>query len=282
MRISAIVAAVPLLLSLSFAADSAPDLTPQQLVHQVVENELQADKNDTSNWMYIAQVQQKGRVETRRVVESKDGDVYRVVAIDAKPVSPEEQRKEEERISRLVNDRAKLDKQRKDGQEDGRKAREMLQMIRDAFLFKYDGHEGSYVRLKFEPNPNFDPPTREARVLHAMAGVMLVDPREKRLVGLHGRMMNDVDFGFGILGHLNKGGTFALKRAEVAPGHWESTLIDVHLNGRALLFKSINEQQHEVRSNFKQVPDNFNARQAAQEVNRNADWAEVRVASAAR
>jgi len=279
MRISAIVAAVPLLLGAALA-DPTPRIDPQQLVSEVVANEEQAAKNDNTNWMYVAQVTQKGRVETRRVVECQDGDVSRLVAIDGKPLTPDEQRKEDERISKVVNDQDQLAKQRKNSQEDARKAREMLQMIKDAFLFKFDGREGRFIRLKFEPNPKFDPPNREARVLHAMAGVMLVDGKEKRLAALQGRMVNDVEFGAGILGHLYKGGTFALKRAEVAPGHWESTLVDVHLNGKALLFKSINEQQHEVRSNFKQVPDSEDARAAAQEVERNADWATLRVASA--
>jgi hypothetical protein len=277
MRISAILAALPMLLSFAFA-DSRPSVNAQQLVSEVVQNELNADKNDQSNWMYIDEAQEKGRVETKRVVESKDGDISRLIAINGKPLSPEEQKKEDQRVARLVNDQDKLAKQRKDGQEDGNKAREMLHMIRDAFLFTQDGQEGQFVRLKFVPNPKFDPPTREARVLHAMAGTMLVDAKEKRLAGLQGKMVSDVDFGFGILGHLNKGGTFALKRAEVAPGHWESTLIDVHLNGKALLFKSINEQQHEVRSNFKQVPQ-MDARRAAQELDRNADWGQMRASA---
>jgi hypothetical protein len=278
-RISAILAAVALLFSWA-AADSGTDADAQQLVSQVIENELKAAKDDNTNWMYIAQVQEKGRLETRRVVESKDGDVSRVVAIDGKPLSGEEQRKEEERISKLVNSPDQLEKQRKNSQEDARKARAMLNLIKQAFLFRFDGQDGRFVRLRFEPNPNFNPSTREARVLHAMAGVMLVDPKEKRLAALHGRMVSNVDFGFGLLGRLYKGGTFAMKRAEIAPGHWEITLLDVHLNGKALLFKSINEQQHEVRSNFKEVPDNFDARQAAQLVNRNTEWAELRAARA--
>ena len=34
------------------------------------------------------------------------------------------------------------------------------------------------MRLKFRPNPNYDPPTRVEQVLTGMQGVVLVDPRK--------------------------------------------------------------------------------------------------------
>ncbi len=38
------------------------------------------------------------------------------------------------------------------------------------------------------------------------------------------------------------------------PGHWEVTVIYVPIKGKALFFRSISEQQHEVRNEFQQVP----------------------------
>jgi hypothetical protein len=67
-------------------------------------------------------------------------------------------------------------------------------------------------------------------------------------------LISDVEFVFGILGKLHKGGSFEVVQSEVASQDWEMSLLDVHISGRALFFHTIGEQQHEVRSHFKPVP----------------------------
>jgi hypothetical protein len=78
-----------------------------------------------------------------------------------------------------------------------------------------------------------------------------------------------VVFGWGILGRLHKGGVFEVRQDEVAAGHWELTLVDVHITGKALFFKTIGEQQHEERSAFREVPGNLNLAQAVEMLKQN-------------
>jgi hypothetical protein len=117
--------------------------------------------------------------------------------------------------------------------------------------------------LKFRPNPKYRPSSNEAKVFHNMEGVLLIDAKQTRLATLSGKLSSDVDFGFGILGKLEKGGTFEVVQSEVAPKDWEVSFLDVHISGRALFFHSIGEQQHEVRSQFKPVPSGLSLAQAA-------------------
>lgn len=77
---------------------------------------------------------------------------------------------------------------------------------------------------------------------------------------MHGRLKNEVHFG--ILGHLYPGGTFDVRQAEIGSDHWEMTLLRVNMRSKALFFKTINVQQDEVRSHFRQVPDNLTLTQA--------------------
>ena len=49
-----------------------------------------------------------------------------------------------------------------------------------------------------------------------MAGTILIDPDQKRLARLNGHLVENVDFGFGILGHIAKGGTFEIERTHVS------------------------------------------------------------------
>jgi len=51
-----------------------------------------------------------------------------------------------------------------------------------------------------------NPPSLEARVFHDMEGEMSVDSKQERLAEFDGRLMQDVKFGFGLLGQLDRGG----------------------------------------------------------------------------
>lgn len=137
-------------------------------------------------------------------------------------------------------------------------------MLPDAFNFAYGERRGELTQLKFTPNPNFNPPSREARVFHAMEGDVWLDTRQERLAEISGRLRREVKFGGGLLGHLASGGEFHVKQAEVAPGYWELTLLYINVQGKVLFFKSINVQQNEIRGEYRKVSDDLTLAQAIQ------------------
>jgi hypothetical protein len=94
----------------------------------------------------------------------------------------------------------------------------------------------------------------QARVLAAMNGTLVVDKGQKRIVTISGKLTQDVTFGFGLLGRMKQGGTFRVERRQLAPGLWQITETHVHIDGKALLFKSIGQQQDEVQTDYTQVP----------------------------
>jgi len=140
-------------------------------------------------------------------------------------------------------------------------------MLPDAFVFNYAGGDGNLVKLSFKPNPNFHPPSLEARVFHDMEGEMWVDCKQERLAVFSGHLTQDVKFGLGLLGYLDKGGHFEVRQAEVVPGHWDMTTMSVEMTGKALLFKSIGVQKMENRRGFQQVSDDLTLTQAADILN---------------
>ena len=93
---------------------------------------------------------------------------------------------------------------------------------------------------------------------------MLINSRNKRLAELSGRVISEVKFGGGILGHLDKGGTFEVKQGEVARGHWDMTLLDTELTGKELFFKTISVREKTIESNYSRVPASITVEQAAQ------------------
>ena len=260
-----IVSGILLLVSCIATAQSQTDvqLSATDLVEAVIRGELNPSDATEVRWKYLLVKEVDGKQETREVVETKLGSLERLIAIAGRPLTPSQQRDESERILRLshnAEEQLKLEQIHKKGAE---QCDAFLKMVPEAFHFEYAGESGSLTKIVFRPNPAFRPSSREGRVLHEMAGEMWVDAKQQRLVNISGQLMNEVKFAGGLLGHLEKGGQFVVKRTEVAPAHWEVTEMAVDMRGKALLFKTISVQQKELHRNFEPVADDLTISDAA-------------------
>lgn len=223
----------------------------KQIVRQAVQTELAADASDHSRWLYY-EVDRKPDVSVRQwVAETNIGDLKRLIERNGLIFSKADQRNT---INGYLSDSAAQAKARRSGEHDDDQAAQMLRMLPDAFLWTREGEQGNDTVLRFKPNPQFDPPTWQARVFAAMAGEMKVDNTEHRIVSLSGRMIHDVKFWGGLLGSLRAGGSFDVERRQVGSGVWSITETHVHIQGHALIFKSISEQEDDVKSKFKELP----------------------------
>ena len=237
---------------------------PNLLVRTVIDNELKINEQDHTHWMYRTQRQEGEKSTVKEVVETRACDVDVLVSTNDQPLTAEQRQKENQRLQKLVSDPEEQRKKMKESQEDDQKATAMFKMLPDAFLYRYSSRNRSLVKLTFSPNPHFLPPSREAQVFHGMEGTMTIDAEKKRLVALDGHLAQDVEFFGGLIGHLNKGGRFSVQRAEVASGHWETTLISVQMNGKAIIFKTISLQQNDSMTQFRRVPEDLTPSQAAE------------------
>jgi len=234
----------------------------------VVANELKVQDEDHGHWMYRLEKEESGKKHVQEILETNNGSLSQLLSIDGHPLDAKQQQKENQRMQRLVSH---PDEQRNLQQASNRKAEQGARLFRilpDVFVFDYAGRQGDLVTLTFRPNPNFQPPFLEARVFHGMEGEMTVDTKQERLAALNGHLMEDVKFGGGLLGHLDKGGKFEVRQAEVALGHWEMTVLGVDMKGKALLFKTIGVQETENHSDFHRVPDGLTLTEAAGILNR--------------
>ena len=213
----------------SAQSQSEAQRPPADLVKAVIRSELNTSDVTEIRWKYLLVKEVDGKQETREVVETKSGSLDRLIAIAGRPLTDAQQRDETERILRLSHNPEEQHKLEQTRRKDAEQCNAFLQMVPDAFLFEYAGESGGVVKLTFKPNPGFRPPSREGKVLHEMAGEILVDAKQQRLVSINGQLVNEVKFAGGLLGHLEKGGQFAVKRAEIAPGHWSAC----HLNAAA-------------------------------------------------
>lgn len=227
--------------------------SPKEIVQSATKAELAADKNDHTRWRY-RDAKRDGTDTVSIVVETDHGSVKRLIMRNGQPLSDAEARAEDERVQQFIHDPEKLAKQKRDGVQDGKNAGELLNMLPEAFTWKVVSEDAQRFTLHFDPNPNFDPPDMQGRVLGTMAGTLVVNKAQSRIETISGKLTRDVTIGWGLFGRLHEGGTFRVERREVAPGLWQIVETHVHIEGKALFFKTIGEQQDEVQTEFTQVP----------------------------
>lgn len=243
-------------------------MSANELARRVVTNELKFQHQDQGRWMYRLEKEESGRKQVQEILETNNGSLSRLLSTDGRPLDAKQQQKENQRMRRLVSH---PDEQRKLQQASNKKAEQgarLFQILPDVFVFGYAGRQGDLVTLTFRPNPNFQPPSLEARVFHDMEGELTVDIKQERLAAINGHLMEDVKFGGGLLGHLDKGGKFEVRQTEVAPGEWEMTILRVDMKGKALLFKTIGVQESENHSDFHRMPDDLTLAEAAATLNK--------------
>ena len=235
----------------------------KEIVRIAMEAELSADLNDHSRWHY-RDSQKDGTDTVSIVVETDQGAVKRLISRNGNPLSEAEARVEDQRVHSFIRDPEKLARQRRDGVQDGKNAEELLRMLPEAFNWKVQSEDAQKITLHFEPNPKFNPPDMQGRVLGEMSGELVVDKGQNRIETISGRLTQDVTIGWGLLGRLREGGTFRVERRQVAPRLWQITETHVHIEGKALFFKNIGQQQDEVQTEFVQVPNGTTLEQAAE------------------
>jgi hypothetical protein len=223
-------------------------------VRAAVASEMQNATADKSVWMYRDEDNVPEKRAVYEAIETPRGELRKMVLLDGRPLTPAEQQAEADRIRKYVQDQAEQAKSRKASSHDEAQASELLKMLPDAFLWKVQSDSPEAITLAFVPNPNFNPPDTQARVLGAMGGTMVVSHENNRIRTLRGKLLTDIIFGLAIFGKLDKGGTFDVERRVVGNGRWQITETHVHIGGHALFFKTIGSQEDEVKTEWRPSP----------------------------
>jgi hypothetical protein len=245
---------------------------PLDLVRKAVQNEVKAANDESARFSFRGiKTTPKGST-TRFYAETKDATAGLVVAYDGKPLTPQQRHEEEARVERFIHNPNELQKKHEQERANAEHTLRIVRALPDAFLFEYAGAEqGSesmgragdpLVKLTFQPNPRYQPPSHVEEVLTGMQGYILVDVVRFRIASIDGTLFKQVGFGWGILGHLDRGGRFVVHQREVGENSWDLSSITLNFTGKILLLKNLVVNSTEVFSDFKRVPSDLTFPQA--------------------
>ena len=259
------------ILCVFLAAQVGPPASAAQIVNQMLQAETAAWKS-RQHFLYRNQERSNrtsGRLWDELVVETTDGSMQRLISEDGKPLSENQRNAEDRRIMYLANhpDEFRRNVQRR--KEDEARMPELLREIPNAFMFRSVDSVGEYTRIAFQPNPSFHEESYQDRVIHAMAGMLIIHTADMRLSELDAHLERKVEFGFGILGVLRDKTNLSLVREEVSAGQWTTTKLRFHLDGSILLLKTISRDLNSSRYGFKPVAHDLNGVEAASIVRSN-------------
>jgi len=253
------------ILLVSAAAVYAQD--PREIVRRTVEL-------DQVNWMrmkdytWTAQevdrhLDSNGKVQSTESQRWETTILYgepfrRMLARNGKALSPDEQRKEQQRFDKETakyeheseDDRARrIAKYDKDRQKD----REFLREIPDAYDFRMvredqvDGHAVWVIAAT--PKPGYAAKTSDGKALTKIKGELWIDKLEFQWVRIEAQTIDTISFGW-ILARLNPGATLLFEQTRVNNDLWLPKRQVTRGAGRVALLKKIALEQEITWSNY--------------------------------
>jgi hypothetical protein len=184
----------------------------------------------------------------RDTIESREGIVARLILKDGKPLTPEQDQAERERLNDMLANPDAFAKHAK-GDESGKKiADALIRLMPDAMIYSYVPGQPqtgknpgiTEVVLDFEPNPNFHPPSTTAEALTGLKGRAWIDPKSKQILHMEGSVFKSINVGWGMLAHVYPGGKLVYDQVDVGNGRWVYSHFTDRISVRALMVKSLN------------------------------------------
>ncbi|MDE3200608.1 MAG: hypothetical protein KGN79_06765 [Acidobacteriota bacterium] len=250
------------------------------LVQHALANELRNARDPQHPMRYRLHKASPRLSQTKYIYETRDGGVAELVAVNGQPLSGEDAAKEKARLDALLADPTKQQSRKTNEEKDAQRALKVLRALPVAFIYEYAGNEvgkqGPVAKFNFRPNPNYDPPDMETRVLDSMQGQIWIDVKQERVERLEGSLIHDVDYGWGLLGRLYKGGWIELEQAPVYGNQWRIVHFKMDISGR-ILFKTKEFQTVENTSDYEPLPLGMSYAQAIEMMrNRNEEVGKLR------
>jgi hypothetical protein len=200
-----------------------------------------------------------GHTRTYHVMMILGSPYQRLIRIDGKPLSAEQQAAEEQKYQETVRARrAETPEENATRVANYKRERARDHLLMDqltiAFNFKVTGEQklGPYkvYVLKATRRPGYKPPNRDAEVLTGMVGKLWIDEQTFQWVKVEAHVVQPVSIE-GFLAKVEPGTRFELEKMPVGNGIWVRKHFSMHARAKILFFFSHNEQEREDYFNYR-------------------------------
>jgi hypothetical protein len=235
----------------SAKSDAPQEQSSVALITRAAANEVSAlQKSPLLRYRQV--LEWKWGTETREIIETPQGSANRIVKFNDEPLAPDQEKKQVQRLTKLTSDPGAARHELEDQKAELKRRITLMKAFPAAFIFTPDGEEDGKLKFSFRPTGSFSSHDGETQIYRALQGTVWVDPGQERLIRIDGLVTRNVSFGWGIFGKLYKGGHYLIEQAEVEPGIWAVTRLDLDLKMRVFLDTS-RVLRNEQDSNFESV-----------------------------
>ncbi len=224
-------------------SNQPPIALPRTWIIDVAANEIRAINHPNSYLRYRMRTVDRKGDQVRDTIESSDGFVARLILKDGRPLTPDEDRAERDRLSDMLASPSEYKKHIEHDQSGKKMAIDLIRLMPDAM-----------VVIDYTPNPNWSPPDITSQALTGLRGRMWIDAKSHQMLRMEGTVFQGVNFGYGMLAHIYPGGTVSLDQADAGNGRWIYTRFVERVRIRALMLKTINEDATIEASGFQTLP----------------------------
>lgn len=186
-----------------------------------------------------------GQVKSQKIIVTRRDPwdelvVTRVILRDGKPLTDEENRTQDEKLRKGIEDLRKNPPKAKDDQEP------WIDELPDAIEFQKVGTELRNGRntdiYEFGPRPGYKAKQMRARAFEKIRGKVWVDRQDGEMAKMDVVVFDTINVGFGMLGRIEKGTHFEMERKKWPVGvwfeEWQRIRFDIHV----MLVKSMHQE----------------------------------------
>ena len=250
------------------AASSLAAQDAREIVRRAVERDQQ-NRTDARNYTYlqrqdVRELDRAGQVKSRKIetwdITLLEGSPYRrLVARNDRPLSPEEQKFEDERLRMSDEERQKETSEQRarrlaDWQRRVDRQHDAVKEVPEAFEFtrlpdeQFDGRP--VYRIDANPKAGFKPKSQVAAIFPKVKMRLWVDKADYEGAHVEMQVLDTISFG-GFLLRLSKGSRMVIDQTRVSDGVWLPKQFSVTAAARILLVKGFNRELDFTFSDYK-------------------------------
>ena len=230
----------------SVAQQKQNELSPD-VASDIVRKQLEIVNRPGINLRYFLHKSDNHGTVVRDVIETQEGSVGRLVSREGKPLTPEEDKAERDRLNASLGSASELRKKRKQEASSRALTKELVSVVPQAMIFTL--HPGQpqlpkvtdpQIVYDFSPNPDFRP--------------SWVDRSDLHIIRMEGTIIRNTNFAWGLIARIYAGGHLEFEQAPYAPGKYAYSKLLMNLSLRELMVKTIQVKSSMEASDFVMLP----------------------------